>query len=247
MLATERQNTLLKMFRESPTLEVSQVSKELGVSLMTVRRDLNYLADAGKIKRVHGGAMAASSLQFTSRLQVNARVKKQLITKIGHTVPTTGNIYIDGSTTMFNLCDYIKNADGLYITTNNLQTFKRLGDIPGVHAMIIGGSLDSRTENLVGPLARKSLQHLHYEIAYMSCYALGPEPCGMEATMEDAEIKEIVAERSNTIYLAINHEKLTRTAAASWALPRKRTTLVTNLSPDDNKLKIFKQNLNRII
>lgn len=247
MLATQRRSLLLTLFRENAALEVGALSKRLRVSEMTVRRDLDRLAESGRVQRVHGGAVAPEGLGFDSRMQVKARQKRQLVARLASTLPRTGTIYIDGSTTMFNLCEQIHGALDLHAVTNNLQTFRRLHGMPGVTALIVGGNLDPRTDNLVGALARRNLQSLHFDAAYFSCFGLHPETGAAEATLEDAEVKELAASRSARLYLAVDEAKLGGKAAGAWAFTRQNATLITSLPAASPKLKPFQHLFHQII
>lgn len=240
LLAQERLERLAQMLYENGSLQVGDLAATLGVSEMTVRRDLNSLARMGKLTRVHGGAVANPGLQFGHRLESNSRAKKAVVRKIADSIPSLGCIYMDGSTTIFGLCDFMDKAQDLQVVTNNLQTFQRLCLVRGVKPIIIGGSLDSRTENLVGAMARKSLNNVRFDVAYMSCYGLDSRLGCMEATLEDAEIKDIVAAQCGRMYVAVDEMKLARSATGAWSHAPSKTVLATNLEPTDERLEPFR-------
>lgn len=247
MLAQERLSKLQQLVQKKGTLQVSLLARNLGVSDMTVRRDLNALAKTGKITRVHGGAVANAAWTFGARLQTDSKVKRSLMEAVSSRIPKVGCIYMDGSTTVYGLCDFFEGIQDLQVVTNNLQTFQRLTGIPGIKPIILGGSLDTRTDSLVGPLARRSLQSLHFDVAFMSCYALHDELGCTEATLEDAEIKGLASERSAILYLAVHEAKLGHTAAGSWEAVKNSSVLVTNLKRNDSRFKKYSERFNEVI
>jgi DeoR/GlpR family transcriptional regulator of sugar metabolism len=105
-----------------------------------------------------------------------------------------------------------------------------------VTAVLLGGSLNRTTDNLVGAVARHGLEQLSFDAAFCSAYALHPDLGPCEPSPEDAEIKQLACERSAQVFVAINHQKIGERAAACWHPPRERATLATDLMADDDRI-----------
>ena len=240
-LALTRHQQIIEAVREDGSVSVSEIARKLGVSEMTVRRDLAELQSQGLVNRVHGGAVASASISFGARLVANAPEKAAAAEKLAQFLPAQGTIYLDGSTTMLHLVSSLKHAQGLQVTTNNVETFRRLSAMPGIEPLLIGGRLDRRTDNLVGALASRSLLSIAFDAAFFSCYGISAEHGPMEATVEDAEIKDMVASRSAAVYLAADTNKLGVIAAGVWNPERGKSTLATDIDPQDKRLAPFKK------
>ena len=78
MLATERQNYIVTKIKEEGGVEVEKLAKELDVSLMTIRRDLQHLSEEGWIERCHGGAIAKKEVPYTKKISVQGDEKKRI-------------------------------------------------------------------------------------------------------------------------------------------------------------------------
>ena len=245
-LQTNRQHQILEEVNREGGIVISRIATRLGVSEMTVRRDLKRMADQGLLVRVHGGAVAAGA-RFDQRLASNTGAKAKATRKLRPFVRDTGTVYLDGSTTMLNLVGQLKRSVGLQIATNNAETFRRLAAEPHIDPILIGGRLDRRTDNLVGPLALRSIESLAFDAAFFSTWGLSAELGPMEVTVEDAEVKEQVARRSQAVYLAVDHNKFNVTAAGSWRPDPQKTTLVTDLAPADTRLEPFVKQFGNIV
>ncbi len=246
-LPEQRYQAILAALQSEEGILVSQLATKLGVSEMTIRRDLTRMEQKGLLMRVHGGAVRSESARFGDRMRNNAPSKRKAAAKLKDALPRSGTIYLDGSTTALNLIEYMHACQDLQVATNNLEAFDRLSHVPGVEAVLLGGRLDRRTDNLVGALALRSLLAVAFDAAFFSAWGLTPELGPMEMTLEDAEVKDLVASRSQVVYLAIDQTKLGRTASGTWSPDRAKTVLATNLSPDDPQLDGFRPLMREII
>ncbi|TVR46570.1 MAG: DeoR/GlpR transcriptional regulator [Planctomycetota bacterium] len=240
----QRLERLTALLQEQGGVQVSQVAAEWGISEMTVRRDLQRLADQGLVARVHGGAVVAGSLRFSTRLDHHGREKKAAVRKLAATLTTTlpenGLIYLDGSTTVFHLIEHLGKRPGLQVATNNVDTFHRCAQVPGLQVLLIGGRLNTETDNLVGPMARRAMEGLAFAAAYTSAFGILPELGPCEPSLDDAEVKQLACARAGRVWLAMNHQKFGRGAAATWQLPTSHSTLVSDLNPADPQLTAYR-------
>lgn len=239
-LAEPRQQEILDTIQSGGHVVVSAMAKHFGVSEMTIRRDLKLLESMGLAVRVHGGAVSGEKSRFTSRLSANARAKARAVSKLVPYLPEKGCIYLDGSTTVLNLVKHLGSRPQLQIATNNVETFSRLALLRGPSPVLIGGSLDLRTDNLIGPLAMRSVEALLFETAFFSSWGLAPASGLNEATVEDAEIKARVAERSRRVCVALDHSKFGVIAGGVWRHGAEKAILATDLNPADSRLDPFR-------
>lgn len=247
VLAGPRQQEILSILDSGGEVVVSELARRFGVSEMTIRRDLHSLESSGRVIRVHGGAVAGERSRFTSRLGANTRAKARAVAKLEAFIPDRGVIYFDGSTTILNLVKRLKGLHQLQVATNHVETFTRIAMVKGVTPILIGGSLDPRTDNLIGPLAVRSVEALAFECAFFSAWGIAPETGLNEATMEDAEVKARVAARSRAVYVALDHSKLGVIAGGVWRHGAEKAVLATDLEPGDARLESYTSMFNRII
>lgn len=238
-LAEPRQQAILDLLNSGGHAVVSSLARRFNVSEMTIRRDLKLLESQGMAIRVHGGALAGERSRFSNRLSANSRAKARAVAKLVPELPEQGCIYFDGSTTVLNLVKHLKGLAKLQVATNNIETFNRLAALRGPTPILIGGSLDIRTDNLIGPLALRSIEALAFERAFFSSWGLDREVGLNEVTMEDAQVKDQVAKRTRQIYVALDHSKLGVVTAGTWTHGRDKAVLATDLEPGDGRLQPY--------
>ena len=238
-LAEQRQKTILEMMNREAQVLVSGLARHFAVSEMTIRRDLKTLEDLGLALRVHGGAVPVEKSRFTSRLAANAPAKARAVGKLVDMLPQEGCIYFDGSTTILNLVKHLKGRTRLQVATNNVETFNRIAAVRGPTPILLGGALDLRTDNLIGPLAMRSLEALAFEKAFFSAWGLAENTGLNEVTIEDAGVKEVVASHSRQVYVAVDHSKLGVVAGGIWR-HGGAAVLATDYKPEDVRLDPFR-------
>ena len=114
-------------------------------------------------------------MTFSHRLAQHGTAKKTAAHKLADLIPDQGCLFLDGSTTIFHVAELLAKRSGLRVVTCNLDTYLRLHRYPGVEAILTGGSQDQQTDNFIGPVARLSLRHFAFDVAFFSAFAWGPQ------------------------------------------------------------------------
>lgn len=218
----------------------------LGVSEMTVRRDLDELEERGSARRVRGGARAIGPQPFAQRRQTAARAKARIATKLAEMVPATGAVAFDASSTVMRLTGSLDSVRDLTIITNSPETFGALHGLSGVHPLLTGGRLEERTGSLVGPLAHRSASQLSVSTFFASASAVDARTGALEAALDEAEIKRAIAEVSDRVVLAVDASKLGGGGVAVSLAWDQIDVLVTELDPADERLAAY-QSLARLV
>jgi DeoR/GlpR family transcriptional regulator of sugar metabolism len=178
MLARQRQTLILERVREDGGVRVADLARELGVSDMTVRRDLELLHNRGLIEKVHGGATslpgsalfepgfdAKSSLQELEKGAI-AEAAVRLI------VPGTA-IGISAGTTTYALARRLVDIPGLTVVTNSVpvaDVLHRAGR--GDQTIILTGGVRTPSDALVGPFAVAALRTIHLDLVFMGVHGV---------------------------------------------------------------------------
>jgi DeoR/GlpR family transcriptional regulator of sugar metabolism len=178
MLARQRQTLILERVREDGGVRVADLARELGVSDMTVRRDLELLHNRGLIEKVHGGATslpgralfepgfdAKSSLQELEKGAI-AEAAVRLI------VPGTA-IGISAGTTTYALARRLVDIPGLTVVTNSVpvaDVLHRAGR--GDQTIILTGGVRTPSDALVGPFAVAALRTIHLDLVFMGVHGM---------------------------------------------------------------------------
>jgi DeoR family fructose operon transcriptional repressor len=226
---------------ELGTVTIADAAAALGVSEMTIRRDLVELEQRGLARRVRGGARAVGPLTFAERHTTATRAKARIATKLAGLIPETGAIAFDASSTVLRAVSALQRARDLTVLTNGLDTFNALKDVPGVDALLSGGRLEERTGSLVGPIACRAAASLTVQSFFASAAAVDPGTGALEMTLEEAEVKRTIASGAGEVVLAADSSKLGAGAVAVGIAWDDSEVLVTDLDPSSERLHAYRK------
>ncbi|WP_440709136.1 DeoR/GlpR family DNA-binding transcription regulator [Herbiconiux sp. YIM B11900] len=249
VIGAERRERLLARLERSGVIRLEEAAAELGVSTMTVRRDLEGLELEGVVVRVRGGAVpTVKARSFAERQGADDQAKTEIARKALDLVPTTGTIAVDASSTAAHLLAQLRTGTNattgattgattdLVIATNSAHNHGLARAQRGVRSILIGGELEPRTESFVGPIACASAALLNYDRFFTSAAAADLEHGTSETIIEEAQVKREFLRASRETVLLINSAKLGKHAAAV-AVPWDRISIVvTELDPSDPRL-----------
>lgn len=238
--ALDRIEAIRARLDQDGRVRIAALARDLGVSDMTIRRDLDVLADQGAARRVRGGAVAVGPQRFPDRAREHPRAKAVIAQKLLGLVPERGAIALDASSTLQRLAGRLSDTRDLTVLTNGPETFTALQGHAGVRALLTGGELDRRTGSLVGPLAARSAGDLLVDRLFVSAAAVDPDIGSSEATLDEAEVKLALGAGAAEVVLAVDSSKLgARATARTFSLDRI-AIVVTELDPADARLDAFR-------
>lgn len=241
-LATEeRLARLTQQVRKVGRVEISAAADDLGVSEMTIRRDLKELEARGTLRRVRGGALAVGPQPFADRRRTSAKAKATIAAKLLALVPKAGAVAFDASTTVLRLASSLTDVRDLVVLTNGPDTFQALQGHAGVRPLLTGGELEARTGSLVGPLACRAAGQLAVSRFFASTASLDAGFGATETCLEEAEVKRAMAASADEVVLAVDATKLDSRSVAVGLDWDAIDVLVTDLSPRDKRLAPYRK------
>jgi DeoR/GlpR family transcriptional regulator of sugar metabolism len=178
MLARQRQTLILTRVREDGGVRVADLARDLGVSDMTVRRDLEILHNRGLIEKVHGGATSLpGSALFEPGFAAKSALQepeKEAIAEAAMALVAPGTaIGISAGTTTYALARRLVDVPGLTIVTNSVPVADVLHAAGRPDQMIIlTGGVRTPSDALVGPFAVASLRTMHLDQVFMGVHGM---------------------------------------------------------------------------
>ncbi|HVT64842.1 MAG TPA: DeoR/GlpR family DNA-binding transcription regulator [Mycobacteriales bacterium] len=239
MASHRRLDWLRGELERNGSVRIDESARALGVSEMTIRRDLEQLELMGVARRVRGGAIPAWATPLTKRNQSHRAAKAVIAQKLLAMLPTSGAIAVDGSSTLMRMVAAIPDSADLTVLTNGPETFDELRRKRNLVPVLTGGQLEPRTGSLVGPIACQSSGHLLLHRLFVSAAAVDPVVGASEVCEEEAEVKRILAAMASEVVLAVDSSKLDLRAVAVSLEWGSINTLVTELEPDDPRLASY--------
>ncbi|GCB52918.1 transcriptional regulator [Streptomyces sp. NL15-2K] len=197
----------LRLVQGSGKVSVSELSQRLGVSEMTVRRDLDALERQGLVRRVHGGAVANRPREedggFAAREAWQAATKDRLGAAVAALVEPGSRVLLDAGTTTVHVAEHLAERAPLTVAVLSLQAAPLLADRPGIELLVVGGRSRPGERSLVGPLALRTLESLSFDCFVMSIGGVHAEHGWSEFSLDDAAVKQVgLAQSARTITVA---------------------------------------------
>lgn len=151
-----------------------ELSEALGVTVVTIRRDLNELEDGNYLKREHGYAIVVDEDDIESRMLSNFSSKQALAEFAAGLVEKNECIFIEGGSTNALLARLLTKRDDITIITMSTYISNLLKDSP-CNVILLGGMLQKHSEAMVGPITRASLQLVHFSKAFIGIDGYTPQ------------------------------------------------------------------------
>lgn len=226
-----RREQIVAYLSSQDRASVGQLSQALGVSEVTIRKDLDVLEAQGLLLRVHGGAMASGrgrlEQHFATREQQHLDEKRRIAQAAARLVQSGQRIFLDGSTTALQVARLLKDREDLTVVTNGLYTALELNFSAGVTTIVVGGTMRHRSSSLVGSLSADLLQRLRVDIGFFGARALSADGL-MEADLDEAQLKQRLVQVSAVTVGIVDSSKFGTTAFSVFALPRELDRIISD-------------------
>jgi len=210
-LGPARRERLAAIVRTRRTVRVDDLRAELGVSLATIRRDLDALEADGVLRRVHGGAVAADGrpveVRFDDKAGARAAEKARIAAAAAALVGPGETVYLDSGSTVLALARLLADRDDLTVVTNSLPVLVELAG-RGPRCIVPGGELRPLSRAIVGPLGRPVLERLYVDHAFLGTFGLSLEAGLTTSDPAEAYTKELVLDRARAVVLLADAAKL---------------------------------------
>ena len=237
LTSEERRERIIDVLREQDEVTVVQLSQHLGVSEVTTRKDLQQLEEQGYLTRVRGGAVVSGrgqlELRFAARQQLNLDEKRRIVARAAELIKPGSTIYLDGSTTVFQMARLLRDVQDLTVITTGLYAALELSFAPDVTTIVVGGILRRRGSSLVDTLSPRLLRRLHVDIAFLSCRGFTVEHGMMESDLREAQMKRSMAETASQKIALIDHVKFGDVFVATSLLPEEIDLLIADTGVAD--------------
>jgi len=213
MLAGQRQMLILEEVRRRGAVRVSELTVLLGVSDMTIRRDLDVLAGSGLVEKVHGGATVRGALstdepgfQAKSRRQLE---EKEAIARAARQLVEPGQaIGVTAGTTTWRLAHLLFDVPDLTIVTNSIQVANVLErESRPDRTVVLTGGVRTPSDALVGPIAVATLQSLHVDVLFIGVHGMDEEAGYTTPNLLEAETNQAFISAGQRVVVVADHTK----------------------------------------
>ena len=204
----------------SVTNAVDRLVAHFGVTPQTIRRDLTELSEAGKLERVHGGAVLPSTvvnIGYTERRGLNQPAKTAIARQCARRIPNDCSLFLNIGTSTEAVATELLGHEGLLVVTNNINIALILSANPGIEVVVTGGHLRRSDGGLIGDFAAQTVRQLRFDIAVIGCSALHADGDILDFDIQEVGISKTIIAQSETVFLVADASKFDRKAPARIA------------------------------
>ena len=241
MLKKERQAVILRNVNLHNRLLVTDLSEEIKVSEDTIRRDLQELADDGKLIKVHGGALSKSFHNSFNSSAVYAMENKKIIAQKAVTLIKDGMFVLtSGGTTIIEMAKALpKDLTATFITGSVPAAFEYIHH-PNIEIILIGDKVSKGSQITVGGEAIAKIKQIRADICFLGINALHVSQGLTDNDWEVVQVKKAMMESSEKTVLLTISEKINTTQRIRICETKDIDIIITELNKEDELLNPFK-------
>jgi DeoR family glycerol-3-phosphate regulon repressor len=217
MLAAARHSAIIASIRREGMARVSELADQFGVSEMTIRRDINSLAESGLLLKVHGGATTPGGLSTEEpgfeKKSVREEPEKAAIAEEALSFVRPGSaIGLSAGTTTWALAKLLSRMQGLKIVTNSVQIaevfYRSHSNLTGERTtVVLTGGERTPSDALVGPIAINSLRQFHLDTLFLGVHGIDERAGFTTPNLLEAETDRVFASTARRVVVLADHTK----------------------------------------
>lgn len=220
MSQTFRHPEILEIARLRGKVTVEGLAEHFGVTLQTIRRDLTDLAEAGRLERVHGGAVLPSgtiNIGYEERRSLNPLAKQRIARACAACIPNGISVFLNIGTSTEAVARELLHHENLLVVTNNMNVANILVANPSCEILVTAGQLRRSDGGLIGNLAADTIKQFKFDLAVIGCSALDGDGDLLDFDIREVSVSQTILDQSRKTFLVSDHTKFARSAPARIA------------------------------
>lgn len=230
-----RQLKLIELVQARGMATVEQLADELSVTLQTVRRDVQRLAESGTLARYHGGVRVPSStienIAHPQRQILNAVGKGRIAHAVAARVPNNCSLILNLGTTIEAIAEALLHHQGLRIITNNLNVATILSRNEDFEVIVTGGVVRARDRGIVGEAAVDFIRQFKVDIAIIGISGIEADGSLRDYDFQEVRVTQAILSHAREVWLATDASKFNRPAMVQVARLNQIDRLFTDAAP----------------
>jgi DeoR family transcriptional regulator of aga operon/DeoR family fructose operon transcriptional repressor len=211
LIPAQRREQIQQYLDQHKVVSSSDLSALLNVSEATVRRDLEYMEQAGILSRTHGGAVLSQQLQIEPEYAKRTKRlmgEKKLIGKLAASLIQDGDIvFVNSGTTTTQLIHQLHPDIDASLITNNLAAVLEIGEF-GYEMIVLGGNFQPKSRSAAGRFAIENLSQIYADQSFIGVDGINPEQgCTVPSSSEAEVIKLMVERTKGPVSILADHSK----------------------------------------
>lgn len=235
-MQNNRRRKILEVLHSEGECTVDRLADSLQVSDMTIRRDLQALADEGLLLRTHGGASPIENVRFEFQFLKRAqqrRTQKEAIGTVAATLVKEGSsVLLDSGTTTLAVARQLRKLQHFTVITTSLPIASVMQRAGNADILLLGGFLRRESPDLEGPLTESNLDTLQTDLAILGADGIDAAGNVYSASLTTARLLTIAVKAAAKVYVVVDSSKIGRSALTRYGNARDWGGLITDSDLD---------------
>ena len=235
MSVKTRHNAMLDALRELGSTSLESLAERFGVTLQTVRRDAQQLAQSGQLVRFHGGVRlpisTTQNIGYGQRQAMQAQAKARIAQAVAKQVPNHCSLILNIGTTTEAVAKALLAHQGLRVITNNLNVAATLADKADFDVVVTGGSVRSTDHGIVGETAVDFMRLFKADIAIIGISAIELDGSLRDFDYREVKVARAIIEHARSVWVVADHSKFGRQAMVHQARLDEVDAIFTDVQP----------------
>ena len=229
-----REAYILDLLAKDGSLSVSALSKDLGVSEVTIRSNLKGMEERGLLTRTHGGAQPATLADVLERRREHAAEKERIAEAAAALITDGDRVMIEAGTTCALIPKYLSARKGVQIVTNSTLLLAQARLNPQLTVILTGGHFHRESESMIGPVALRAVRDFNVRFAFVGTDGFTSDRGITTQFAQGAEVISAMAARAEETWLLADSSKYGRAGFVSVLGLHNLTGIITDdgLGPD---------------
>jgi DeoR family glycerol-3-phosphate regulon repressor len=249
MIPNPRQADLLDEVRARGSVSVEALAAKFGVTLQTVRRDVQRLAEAGLVARFHGGVRVPSSttenIAYRQRQMLRADEKTRIARAVAATLaarfPEGCSLILNIGTTTEAIARELIRSRNLRVITNNLNVAAILSDNPDCEVIVAGGVVRTRDRGIIGEATVDFISQFKVDVGLIGISSIEADGTLRDFDYREVKVARAILEHSREVWLAADQSKFNRPAMVELARLDQIDMLFTDAPPPAEFTELLEQ------
>ncbi|RTZ47514.1 DeoR/GlpR transcriptional regulator [Candidimonas sp. SYP-B2681] len=237
MIPNPRQLKLLQYVHERNTSALEELATRLGVTVQTVRRDVQRLSEAGVLARYHGGVRLPNStvenIAHHQRESLHAEGKRRIAEAVARAVPNNCSLLINIGTTTEAIAKALLQHTGLRVITNNINVAAILSRNQNSEVIVAGGVVRPRDHGIVGEATVDFIRQFHVDIALIGISGIEADGSLRDFDYREVKVSQAIISHAQEVWLATDVSKFNRPAMVRVAQLDQIDRLFTDAAPPE--------------
>ncbi|WP_152657140.1 DeoR/GlpR family DNA-binding transcription regulator [Oceanobacillus sp. CFH 90083] len=242
MLPVERQQKMIDLLMIKKVMKMPELQKELEISIDTLRRDINALAEQGKLKKIYGGVKLVEpkfgEASMEERMISHLDEKTAIAKRCNAFIEDGDCIYLDSGSTTYQIAKYIKEKRNLTVITNSVPVILELMN-SAVELIVIGGKVRKNEQSVVTYDYLFNFHQLNIQKAFICASGITMDKGISDYNVEEALARKKIIELSHEVYVAADSSKFGKNVTVNIAGLDEIDYIVTDERVDKGVVEQF--------